>query len=342
MKSAPVFFVCCLLLLLAACHPATLETVSGVNTFENVVCDMVADKVKSGESVAVIAFYDGVRGDYTALGDQWRGRAESALAGSGVEVKASRDMGLILNSLETTDRDFNESEVWRNSGSDYLLAGCYYIEKKVGKEEADYLELQLKLLRVCDQKVVGGEPWRIRLEGNWQQKIAVIRGNIYQKAIEVIGPDLDRAESRPQLVAELDRKPPCYPTASGASLKIKSEAGVYLYILNISADRSVTIVYPNRYLKGKALVSADFRFPPPDLPDMRLELYPMPNDDPSREAFKVIASYKSLNFSFLKVPDGQIFAGAEAAALKEVLAVLQKASGWSEVTLPYVVGRGCY
>ena len=329
-------------LLLGACHPATHETVSGIKSYGDVICELVADAgIKPGESVVVVGFYDGASGDYNALGDQWRDRAETELAGTGVEVKVVRDMGLVLDILETVDNEFDEGEIWRNSGSDYLLTGHYYISKNIGNSGKNSLELHLKLLKVADQKLAAAALWSTWLEKGWQLRYAIVRGNVYQKAIEVVTSDSSHLGPRPQLKATLDRKNPCYPTAATIALQISSEAGAHIYILNIAADNSVTLNYPNRYLKDKGLAGSEFTFPPPELPGMRLQVYPLPDDNPSREAFKVIASYKLIDFSFLKVPDGQIFAGAAATELKEVLSVLKKAPCFSEVTLPYLVGSGC-
>ena len=291
--------------------------------------------------MAVVGFYDGTTGDYTALGDQWRDRAETVLVGNGVEVKIVRDMGLVLDIMETVDGELDEGEIWRNSGSDYLLTGHYYIAKNFGKSGKNSIELHLKLLRVADQKLAAAVLWSDWLEKGWQRRYAIVRGNVYRKAIEVLTSGSDRSEPHPPLKATLDRKNPCYPAAATISLQISSQAGAHIYILNIAADNSVTLNYPNRYLKDKGLVDSKFTFPPPELPGMRLQVFPLPDDNPSREAFKVIASYKAIDFSFLKVPDGQIFAGAAATELKEVLAVLKKAPAFSEVTLPYLVGSGC-
>lgn len=330
------------LLLLWACQPVTSETVSGFKSYDDVVRDLIASAgVKAGESVAVVGFYDGVSGDYTALGDQWRDRAETALSGTGVEVRVVRDMGLVLDVLETVDKEFTEAEVWHNSGSDYILTGHYYISKNIGSAKKNSIELHLKLLKVQNQKLVAAKLWTTWLEKGWQQKYAVIRGNIYQKAIAVVTSNADANSPRPPLKAVLDRKNPCYPAAAPISLQISSVAGAHIYILNIAADNSVTLNYPNRYLKDKGLVSSKFTFPPPEIPGMRLQVYPLPDDNPSREAFKIIASYEALDFSFLKVPDGQIYAGAAATELKKVLVALKKAPAFSEVTLPYLVGRGC-
>ncbi len=70
-----------------------------------------------------------------------------------------------------------------------------------------------------------------------------------------------------------------------------------------------------------------------------LELYPLAGEELSRESFKVIVRKQRLDFSFLKVAEGRIFAGAEAAELKEVLDLLKNAKGYSETSLNYMVGR---
>jgi len=331
-----------LLLLFAGCHPAGVETCSysGFSeSYAEVIAGLCQGSVKPGEIVAVSAFYDGDNGDFTALGDQWRGRAEAALAGGTIKVRALRDMGLILDSLESADKDFNESQIWRESGSDYLLVGRYYLYEGGEAQVADYLELKINLLKNSERTVVRATTWRTELAPGWQARASIVRGNIYQKAIEVVGPGA--AVTGPELKAELDRNPPCYPAGDRVSLKIKSEPGVYLYILNIAADNSVTINYPNHYLPQKRLGGSDFTFPPPDMKNLQLYVYPLPGKLSGRESFKVISSFEPLDLSFLKVPEGQIFAGAKAADLKEVLAVLQKAAGWSDVVLPYRVGRGC-
>jgi len=158
-------------------------------------------------------------------------------------------------------------------------------------------------------------------------------------SIEVIGPDAESVNRGPNLMAQLDRDPPCYKAGSRAKITVNSEAGSYIYILNVAADRTVTMIYPNSYMPEKALVSNHFSFPPKALDNLVLELYPLVGEELSRESFKVIASKKRLDFSFLKVAEGRIFAGAEASELKEVLDLLKNAKGYSETSLNYMVGR---
>jgi len=96
----------------------------------------------------------------------------------------------------------------------------------------------------------------------------------------VVGPGAD-GSSGPRLTARLDRNPPCYPAGAEVTLQIGAEAGAYLYILNIAADNTVTLNYPNRYLPDRALAGGDFRFPPADLPQLKLLLYPLPGKRPT-------------------------------------------------------------
>ena len=331
-------------LLLAACHPATVETGGGLaglgRSYGEVVAGLCAGRVGPGEKLGVGGFYDGTRGDYTALGDHWRDRAETALVKNGFRVAAVRDMGPVLDLLEQRRPDFDESAAWHESAGRYLLIGRYYLYPGRDEKAGDAIEIELKLLDSATLAVVGAASWRARLAPGWQREESVVRGNVYQQAVAAIGPERRRRPG-PQLKAELDRRPPCYPAGSALRIRVATTPGVHLYILNLAADNTVTLVLPNRYLPDRPQPAADFTFPPDDLPHLKLLLYPLAGESTSREAFKVIASFKPLDFSFLKVPEGRIFAGAEAAELRRVLAVLKQAEGWSEVTLPYRVGRGC-
>jgi len=330
-------------LLLAGCHPADIETSGGFGgkDYAGVVKELCAGRIGAGERVGVGGFYDGSSGDYTALGDLWRDRAETALAESGFSVVAVRDLGLVIEVLEQRHPALEESQIWHRAAGRYLLVGRYYLypARAAAKKKVDFIELELKLLDTAQQAVIGAQSFRTRLTPGWQRQAAVVRGNVYQQAVAGIGPK--KKENGPRLAARLDRKVPCYPAGAEVHLAITTEPGVHLYILNIAADDTVTLDLPNRYLPDRPLAAGNFAFPPPDLPHLKLLLYPLAGERTSREAFKIIASRTRLDFSFLKVPEGRIFAGAEAAELKKVLAVLEQALAWSEVTLPYRVGAGC-
>ena len=327
------FFTLAFMLSLAACHPAALETSALGGSFSERLAENIAGHIEPGKRVAVVAFYDGDNGNYTALGNQWRDRAETALSQQ-VKVVARRDLGALLDEQEEHLPGFNEQELWSRSGADYLLVGRYYLSSRA---EIDFIELKLKLLRVKDNEMVTAMDWQTRLAAGWQARALRITGNYYADSIEIVGPGA--ASRGPELKARLDRDFPCYESGSRAAITVESEAGVYIYILNVAADRTVSLIYPNSYLREKAQVSRHFRFPPEALADLVLELYPLAGEELSRESFKVIASYDRLDLSFLKVAEERIFAGAEAAELKKVLELLENAQGYSEVNLSYMVGR---
>jgi len=120
-------------------------------------------------------FYDGDDGNYTALGNQWRDRAETTLSRQ-VTVVARRDLGALIDELEKHQPGFNEREPWSKSGADYLLVGRYYLSSLADK---DFIELKLKLLRVKTNEMVSAMDWRTRLEAGWQARALRITGNYY-------------------------------------------------------------------------------------------------------------------------------------------------------------------
>jgi hypothetical protein len=64
-------------------------------------------------------------------------------------------------------------------------------------------------------------------------------------------------------------------------------------------------------------------------------------EEPCKEAFKIIASKDALDFSFLPVPENRIYSGARGGEIQRVSKVLEKADGWSEVVLGYWVSENC-
>ena len=104
------------------------------------------------------------------------------------------------------------------------------------------------------------------------------------------------------------------------------------------------MLYPNRLQQTSRLVGTNFEFPPEPLRrsgDMRLELYPMPGEHYTQEAIKVVATREPLDFSYLPVPENQIFAGAQGGSIKRMLETLNSASDWSEAVVKYGVGPAC-
>ncbi len=150
-------------------------------------------------------------------------------------------------------------------------------------------------------------------------------------------------EGTPYLKARLDRDDACYPSGGEAVVTVRSEKGIYLYILSLAADHTATILYPNRLMPGKPLAADKFQFPSLQLrkeEQLNLLLYPMDGKD-TTEAIKVVASREPLDFSFLPRPENALFTGAQGGDMKKMLQVLKKAHDWKEQTLKYWVGPKC-
>ncbi len=69
--------------------------------------------------------------------------------------------------------------------------------------------------------------------------------------------------------------------------------------------------------------------------------YPLKDDELCHESIKVIVSRKPIDFSFLPVPEDQVYAGASGGDMKKVLEALRAATDWNETVLSYWVGPGC-
>jgi len=96
------------------------------------------------------------------------------------------------------------------------------------------------------------------LDRCWQARALRITGNYYADSIEIVGPGA--ASRGPELKARLDRDFPCYESGSRAAITVESEAGVYIYILNVAADRTVTLIYPTPIFGKKSRSAAIFAF----------------------------------------------------------------------------------
>jgi len=134
--------------------------------------------------------------------------------------------------------------------------------------------------------------------------------------------------------------------------KIWQEAGADIIIrgaytiLSPSYDennikRTVSLLYPNKYMKNKPLSSKYFRFPPLKGEINQLELYPLEHGKICRESFKIIASKEKLDFSFLPFPEGIIYAGAKGGDINKMIKLLKQHTGFNEALLTYWVGREC-
>jgi hypothetical protein len=297
-----------------------------------------ADLVNPGEAVAVTAIYDEASGDVTALGNRWRDEVEAALSAKQVKIKARRDIGVIIDDIDSFGRGGNEQKVWQESGADLLISGSYRLQPNANPPQA---LLTLKLLDVHTTSIRQTLTLPKPLQSGWAKSAAQVSGNVYQKSVEIIV-DSSAPEKKPPLATSLDRNPACFPTGTAGTVRVQTEPGTYVYLLNLAADQTVTLLYPNTRLPDQKLTTGRFDFPPVAfVEDLQLMFYPLIEGQMSQESIKVISSYFPIDFSYLPVPENTIYAGAQGGDIKQVLKTLKTARGWSEQVLDYWVGPEC-
>lgn len=332
MKHSPtLLFLFFLLLLSSSCAHNAGRAVNDY-AFEEEVAKMAA-AMDRDETVAVSWVYDRSTGDITALGNIWRDRLESGLRKAGITVKARKDLGFLIDDISTFDPSGSESEIWEVSGADVIIVGDYSINNSNGR-----IALRIKALRK-NTSIAGTLSWSENLPHNWPRLAARIKGNVYHKEISSITAS---ADDQPTLTASLNRTPACYPSGSKASIQISTDPGVHIYILNLAADNTVSLLYPNSRMGDQPLPTGRFLFPPRALArDLQLLLYPLKAGLTSQESFKIVASRKPLDFSFLPVPDNEIFSGIRGGDRKKVLDMLKRSRHWNEINLNYWIGPDC-
>jgi len=298
----------------------------------------IAAKIGKREATAVSYFYDRTTGNITELGNRWRDRTEAALLKKEVLVKTRKELGLLIDDVESFGTGRDEAEIWRQAGAQVLVTGTYRIVKSTASGQATRIFLRIKALRAAN--VIGSFDWQDDLAPDWARLESTVRGNVYKNEIRRCcvpgGGDI------PNLSARLDRQPPCYPPGTDGKISVTTEQGVYIYLLNLSADHTVTLLYPNKKIPEQPLLSARFEFPPPVFDKtLKMVFNPIKENEINQEVVKVIASRHPLDFSFLPVPINRPYLGAEGGDIKKMLEVLRNASDWREVTLNYAVGNEC-
>lgn len=300
--------------------------------------DALSQGVTQGESAAVAWIYDERSGDVTVLGDRFRDRAEAALRKDGIIVKARREIGVIIDDAESFGQGRNESEIWEQAETDILVTGSYAIlHDSQGKP---YGRVTIKSLRVSDGSLLQTLTEEVSLPKDWAHMAAQIKGNVYQEEVETL---VDSATtSGPELAVSLDRNPACYLSGTPGKVMVNTEPGSYVYLLNLAADRTVTLLYPNSIMKDQPLPTGRLQFPPLALEDdVQLVFYPLDERETIQEGIKVLASKYPFDFSFLPVPENTIYAGVQGGDIRKVAAVLKENFGWSEKVVDYWVGPDC-
>lgn len=332
MGTMPPLLMLLFCLAVTACAPA----------IETRLADLSTGAAK-GESAAVASIYDVHSGSVTALGDWFRDRVEAALRKEGLTVKSRQEIGVIIDDRDSFGAGQREAELWKQAGTELLAAGSYAILPPAsgGSGESRTARLTVKLLRAADGSIVRTLLTEdVPLPPDWARLAAIEKGNVYQKAVETIVDPSRRGG--PRLAARFERTPACFPSGASGRVLVDSEPGSHIYLLNLAADRTATILYPNALLADQPLPSGRFEYPPREMArQLQLVFYPLNERETLREEIKVIASRQPLDFSFLPVPQNEVFAGARGGELRRVLELLKSSTGWSEQVLGYMVGPGC-
>jgi len=292
-------------------------------------------------SVAVSYISESSSGDITALGNLWRGRIEKSLTDNGIRVKARKDITAIIDDIDSFGSDTNnnkESDLFEKAEADVIVTGTYTILSSGIRKRS--IRVIVKALDTENSSVIGVEEFVEKLDNSWVNLESNILGNVYQKQLEIVPASF--TDNLPELKAELNKKNTCYKSGERAKIYLTTEPDVFLYIFSLSADHTATLLYPNKYFPNAPLKSGKLIFPPEKFADnMQLLLYPLKKNKPCKESFKIVVSRKKMDFSFLPVPENQIYVGAKAGSIKKILNELKKNKEFSEVVLPYYVGKGC-
>lgn len=299
----------------------------------------VVPKLDPKQSVAVTWFYDEQRGDVTALGDRWRDQVELALRNQGHVIKARKDLGLVVDEIFTFGaKDGDSSAAYEQGGADVVVGGSYSVIKSgLGTPRA---QLTVKAYQLSDSSLLQGVSEEVPLPPDWAPLAAQVKKNVFQEQVGAI--EDKSAVAGPKLKAGLNRTPACYPAGASGRVTVETDPGSYVYLLNLAADHTVTLLYPNRFLPDKALKNGKLEFPPAMMADkLELVFYPLEGEGTSQEGVKVIASRTPIDFSFLPIPEDAVYAGAAGGDIRKVAEVLKQSDGWSETVLSYLVGQEC-
>ena len=296
------------------------------------------EQVPENTKIAVSVVYDGTSGEVTALGDYWRDRIEVAIDHKKFIVSPRKDMVVLFNehdirSATKTGETFDKEP---DLGVQIAISARYYILKG----HPDKIELQIRALDLVENKIVESVSIEEKLPVEWVRMASRIHSNVYQQKFESLNPF---ESSGLTLSARLDQDPACYPAGSHMKIIVENEAAVHLYVFNLAADGTVTILFPNKFMPDSFWPKRYFVFPPSDLPEnLILKVEPLHQNETTRESIKIVASKKPMDFGFLPIPLNHIYAGAKGGDLSKLLEVLSQSNGWAEVTLDYWVGADCH
>jgi hypothetical protein len=293
-----------------------------------------------GVNAAVSYIPEAATGDITGLGNLWRDRIEKILSDRGVVIRARKDMVALIDDMETFGAGRGEQTLWENADADVVVCGNYTILMPQAAKDPHKIRVVAKAYDVRDARLISAQEFVENLDASWVALAAKIYGNVHQEKLAVVSPEKSAA-GKYRLTAGLNRKNNCYAPGQSAKIHIETEPGHHVYIFNLTADNNISLLYPNRWLPDQPLDTGRLVFPPSGSHVTDLLLYPLADGRTCKESFKIISSPDRLDFSFLPVPENQVFAGANGKDIDRVTRILQTHGDYSETSLTYYVGTDC-
>ena len=296
--------------------------------------DAIVSSIEPGESVAVSWVYNAMNGDITALGNIWRDRVSMMLRNHDIRVKERKDLVLLIDDMESFGDKKAETDIWKKAGADIVVTGTYRIQCNQG--EPDRILLHVKASRVDGAELIGSSEWSEPLGADWVSMSTSNFGNVYHKKLQTITSP-ENIQKQPSLKAWLNSSNASYQAGEKGQIHIQTDPGAYLYLFNLAADNSLTLLYPNRYCKSLPAGAKEFVFPKDCSDAIGLEFYPLIPGKACRESVIVVASTDQFDFSFVPFQNEKVYHWVKGEDIKKVYQMFQKARGWKTVRLDYVV-----
>lgn len=302
--------------------------------------DQIIKKIGPGETAAVSWIYDVENGNITALGNIWRDRVELALKDHDIRIKGRRDVGFLIDDIESFGTGRAEEKIWEKAGADILVSGNYRIIS--GNGESGKIVLHVKAFRIEEADLIESCEWEENLGPDWRSLESNIVGNAYHKTLQTITSP-EAINKQPSLSARLNASNASYLPGEKGRIHIQTDPGAYLYLFNLSEDNTVTLLYPNKFCQNSPVAGNTFVFPEDCSEDKKLELsfYPLIPGKTCRESVIVVASAQKLDFSSIPFQSNEEYQWVAGKDIKGLYNILRQSDCWKKVSLEYTVGPEC-
>lgn len=217
--------------------------------------------------VAVSIIYDESTGDITQLGNRFRDDIEIALKKRGYDVKPRKDLVTIIDDAEITGDMNAERNIWKKAGAGYVVNGSYTVLWDDITDHTVKVRITTKAFAVADTALADGDTTVVTMKAPEVQALSEkVLGNHFQNQFKSLGSQDASKANTPRLTVRMDRFNRCYRPGQRATLHVRTEKGIYLYIFCLSCDGNVILIYPNRYQDNQPLTTGRFTSLPKTVP----------------------------------------------------------------------------